>query len=44
LKGSYALAAGNLGARLDLINDAGHMCNLEMPDQFTHIVADFIGS
>jgi 3-oxoadipate enol-lactonase len=44
LKGSYALAAGIHGARLDLIKDAGHVWNLETPDLFTRTVGDFIRS
>ena len=42
LAGSRALAQGIRGSRLDIIQGAGHVWNLELPQQFNTTVYDFI--
>jgi 3-oxoadipate enol-lactonase len=44
LRGSRTLAAGIPHARLDLIDDVGHVWNLQEPELFTRTVDDFIRS
>jgi pimeloyl-ACP methyl ester carboxylesterase len=39
---SEALQAAISGSRLVVLPDAGHLCNIEAPDQFNVAVRDFL--
>jgi pimeloyl-ACP methyl ester carboxylesterase len=39
---SQALAAGIPGARLEVVVGAGHLSNLERPDEVNRLLADFL--
>ena len=39
-----ALRAGIRGARLEIIDGAGHLSNLEQPEKFNSVLIDFINS
>jgi pimeloyl-ACP methyl ester carboxylesterase len=41
-KEGHALHEKIRGSRLEVIADAGHICNLERPAAFTHIVSGFV--
>lgn len=32
------------GARIELLDDAGHLPHLEQPDRVAHLVRDFLGA
>ena len=44
MENSRELAAAIPGASLDLIDQAGHMANLERPDEFNQSLLNFLGS
>lgn len=41
-RASERLAAGIRAARLEVIDDAGHLANQEQPERFNHLLAEFL--
>ena len=43
-KESRAMAAAIPGSRLEIIEGAGHLANLERPAAFNHVLTEFVGA